>query len=227
VHDVDEVTVEPQRDLRAGQFRPTLRRCFASSAVPLASTDRSASMTAPAGSVPARAVTGAAGGGPAGRAPRIFKWWRSSASRLDATVLTSCPSMRMCTVYSSTYTCARCPARSAPMLTRWTDAITASSPLAAITGSNSTAPAVGPDTRPATGPGATEAAGTGCAATSDTGGISVATVSGSGAAFGRNRLAGVAMSNDWWRPLMVVGMHPRTDRRLSGRQVGERPRDLQ
>jgi hypothetical protein len=83
---------------RRASSAPALTLCPARSATPLPSTARSTSMTVPPGSVPALAGAGAAGGGPAGLAPRIFSVARSSASRLEGTVLTSWPPMSTCTV---------------------------------------------------------------------------------------------------------------------------------
>jgi hypothetical protein len=65
----------------------------ATPAFPSALTVRLTSITVPAGRMPVRAGAGIAGGGPAGAAPRIRSSARSSASRLDGTVLISCPPM--------------------------------------------------------------------------------------------------------------------------------------
>ena len=162
----------------------------ARSATPLPSTARSTSITVPPGRAPALAGAGAAGGGPAGVAPRIFSVARSSAFRPEGTVLTSCPPMSTCTLNSSAHTCASCPARCAPILIRCTAGITPSTPLAEITVSNSTAPA---DCAPiSTGP-----AGAGGAAGSGAGCGAGPARPGSGRVPGRNRLAGVAMPSAW------------------------------
>ena len=72
---------------------PILTLRPARSAFPSASTVRLTSITVPAGRAVVRAGAGIAGGGPAGAAPRIRSSARSSASRLDGTVLTSRPPM--------------------------------------------------------------------------------------------------------------------------------------
>ncbi len=124
--DVDQVPVEPERDPAAGQFGADLDPVTGQIGDPVCvggpvDLDRCAARQ--------RARLGRGGrpgwwpaGGPAGLAPRSFGVARSSASRQDGTVLTSWPPMSTCTVNSSAYTCASCPARVAPILIRCTAA---------------------------------------------------------------------------------------------------------
>ena len=179
--------------------------CPARSAFPLTSTVRLTSITVPAGRAPARAGAGIAGGGPAGAAPRIRSSARSSASRLDGTVLTSRPPMLTWTVTSSAQTRAACPARAGPILSRWTRGSTLSTPAGEITVSNSTASPDGDRTRRGTGPAA--AAGSACAR-GRRGGLPVRGDAGAEQAGGGGHVQGLV------RPGVVIGVHPGADRRL-------------
>ena len=198
---------------RRASSGPILTRCPARSATPLTSTFRSTSITVPPGRAPALAGAGAAGGGPAGLAPRIFSVARSSASRLDGHGLDQLAADEHVHGELIGPHVRELPGPAGPILIRCTAGSTPSTPLAEITVSNSTAPPTGRRAAPVPAAGRRlrrwlrdrdgqdrfwlgawpEQAG------------------------GRGHVERLV------RPGVVVGVHPGGDRRLRRGQVGERP----